>query len=137
MDFSVRLISVIIPMIPLQIPWSISELFKYITRSSGWRQTYKGRLVLDLNIWSEKKVSHCRESITSVTLEIRNQLSETGRVLQIILLICWTVSLKPMIWVVLRRLRIGDLVINLKWRCCSIFQVSAEIELIWTYCSIL
>jgi len=41
--------SVTIPIVPLQIPFSIRELFKYITRNPCWIRTDGGRFVLSLN----------------------------------------------------------------------------------------
>src|ERR1043165_1461910 len=111
-DWFVRSMSVIIPMVPLHIPCSIDELLRYITRAPGCNLTEEGKLVLVLKICSEEEGSHCAESIISVDWEIKNFSLDTGSILQIILLTCWAVSLKPTILVVLRRVSVAGRVRN-------------------------
>ena len=55
-----------ISMVPLHIPYSISELLRYMTHAPGCNLTEKGRLILFLKIRSKEGGSHCAESITSV-----------------------------------------------------------------------
>ena len=114
------------PIVPLHMPWVIRELLRYMTRAPGCRRTHSGRFVFGLNIWFESEGAHCSEFTKSIACEIKNLFSETGRELQIILLINWAFSLKPTIWVVLSSISSGAWVKNSKCRCRSLFHVSVE-----------
>ncbi len=123
---------IIIPIVPLHIPWSIKELLRNIIRVLGCNLTEVGRLVLVLKIDSASDRSHWVESMKSMDWKIRNFSSETGSMLQIILLICWAVFLNLTILVVLRRVLISDQVRNSKclyWRVCQVWKEILPIQI--------
>ncbi|CAB4409727.1 unnamed protein product [Rhizophagus irregularis] len=81
-------IDVMIPIVPLHIPCSISELLRYITRAPGCRRTKDGRFVFDLNMRREWEGSHCSEFTKSDAWDSKKLFGGTGSMLHIDVLIC-------------------------------------------------
>jgi len=54
---------IIIPIVPLHIPYSINKLLRYIIYASGYNLIKEGRLVLILIIYSEEEESYYIEYI--------------------------------------------------------------------------
>ncbi len=122
-----RLRSVMIPIVSLQISFSIKELLRNITHASGCNLIEVGKLVLVLNVGWEDNGFYYVELIKSIDLKIRNFQSGIGSILQINLLIYYTVSLNSTIFVILRRVLINGWDKNSKCLYSRVCQVWKEI----------
>ncbi len=62
-DWFIKSMLIIIPIVPLHIPYSINKLLRYIIYASGYNLIKEGRLVLILIIYSEEEESYYIEYI--------------------------------------------------------------------------